>query len=135
MPSALGLVATEFASFVAGKIIQVKEAIPGSVVPLTMFKKKLLSTFSCKLSSSRPTCFCRKFHFPLSCDKQNGSWQIGLRQLGPTVRGLIYLEQHKYKMQLSSAGFVKDSEANFGQWVFWLFFVLKNWTKNQIWAM
>ena len=29
--------ATEFASFVAGKIIQVREAIPGSVVPLAMF--------------------------------------------------------------------------------------------------
>ena len=37
MPSALGLVATEFASFVAGKIIQVIEAMPGSVVPLAMF--------------------------------------------------------------------------------------------------
>ena len=39
MPSALGLVATEFASFVAGKIIQVTEAMPGSVVPLAMFYK------------------------------------------------------------------------------------------------
>ena len=29
--------ATEFASFVAGKIIQVIEAMPGSVVPLAMF--------------------------------------------------------------------------------------------------
>ena len=29
--------ATEFASFVAGEIIQVKEAMPGSVVPLVMF--------------------------------------------------------------------------------------------------
>ena len=29
--------ATEFASFVAGKIIQVIEAMPGSVVPLAVF--------------------------------------------------------------------------------------------------
>ena len=34
--------ATEFASFVAGKIIQVIEAMPGSVVPLAMFLEEVL---------------------------------------------------------------------------------------------
>ena len=34
------MIFTEFASFVAGKIIQVIEAMPGSVVHLAMFTKK-----------------------------------------------------------------------------------------------
>ena len=35
------MIFTEFASFVAGKIIEVIEAMPGSVVPLAMFFKAI----------------------------------------------------------------------------------------------
>ena len=35
----------EFASFVAGEIIQVLEAMPGSVVPLAMFILKVCNLF------------------------------------------------------------------------------------------
>ena len=57
--------ATEFASFVAGKIIQLIEAMPGSIVPLAMFSPqtwfvifvtnmkvclRLISANACKIS-------------------------------------------------------------------------------------